>query len=125
MDFQQKKTIKRIMYSKITLFVLLLLVILFTRAVWNMYQKEKFSKIGLATVEKKYDDLTSRKEYLEGQIDKLQTDEGVEAEIRDKFSVTKRGEVSVLIIDSSSSDKQMETVENKSLWQKFLGFFTQ
>ena len=123
MDFQQKKIAKRIMYSKLTLFVLLILVILFTRAVWNIYQKEKFSRMGLATVEKKYDELSARKEYLEGQIKKLQTDEGIEAEIRDKFSVVKEGEVSVLIIDSSSSDKQLETVKDKSLWQKLLDFF--
>ncbi len=124
MDFQQKKTVRMIMYSKVTLFVLFVLVVLFCRGVWNVYQKEKFSRDGLAVAEKKYADLSVRKDFLESQIQKMKTEEGLEEEIRNKFSVTKKGEVSVLIVDSSSS-----TVEDsgdkiqKSLWQSFLDLF--
>jgi cell division protein FtsB len=123
MDFQQKRTVRRIIYSKFTIFVLLVLVIVFSRSVWNIYKKEKFSRESLSVVERKYEDMSSRKKYLEGQIQKLNTEDGIEEEIRDKFSVKKEGEISVLIIDNSSSSKKIEMISEKSLWQKFLDVF--
>lgn len=124
MDFQQKRMVKIIMYSKLTLFILFILVIAFSRAVWNIYQKERFSRENLTSVENEYRELSSRKEYLEGQIQKLNTSEGIEGEIRNKFSVGKEGEISVLVVDSSSSDEKTSETKNDSLWQRFLGFFT-
>lgn len=124
MDFQQKRTFKRVLYSKITLLILLVIIFFLGRAVYNVYQKERFSRENLAMINEKQAGLLDRKSFLDDQIERLKTDEGVEAEIRNKFSVIKPGEVSVVIVDRTSSSKE-NIKENirKTVWQSFLDLF--
>lgn len=110
------------MYSKFTLFVILLLIIFLAKGVWGLYQREKLSRDNLLVSKKNYDELVLRKEYLEKKIERLNTEEGVEEEIRDKYSVVKPGEIAVVIVDDTTSTKsKVGQVEDKNWWQKIFG----
>ena len=122
-DYQQKKKIRKVIYSKITLAVLFVAIIILAKANYSIYKKEVLSNENYNIVKNDFDSLKERKVVLESEIKRLKTSEGVEEEIRSKFDVSKPGEIVVNVIDNSSST----LIENKNkgvnLWQKITNLF--
>jgi len=96
--FEAKKQIKNRIYSKTTLIALLVLIILLSRGVFNIYLRNKESVIARDQAKMKVGELNARKQLLSNEIEKLNQDDGIEQEIREKFNVAKPGENVVLII---------------------------
>ncbi len=122
-DFQQKRKIKKIAYSRITILILLILVVLLSRSTYQIYKKEKLSLANYNEVKKEFDDLKNRQTMLDSEITRLKTESGIEEEIRSKFSVAKPGETVVVVVDSSSSSSTDNNGDNLNWWQKFLNWF--
>ena len=122
LDFQQKKQVKKIMYSRVTMVMLFVACLALGRAVYGIYGREQLSAADYAQVERQYNDLTSEQDMLNSQIGKLNTESGVEDEIRNKFSVAKPGEVVVEMVDASSAPN-VSTQDDGSLWSKFIRLF--
>ena len=70
--------------------------------------------------------LRAREKILNDDISKLNTEQGVEETIRDKFQVVKEGEKMVVIVDEEKKEnKESVTVSNHSFWgwiKKTFGF---
>src|ERR1035437_2807730 len=96
--FQQKRQFKKMLYSKLSFVVLLVLVFLIGKATYDIYQKEKLSSDNYLGVKKNYDSLNVRKNMLGSEINRLQTDTGIEEEIRSKFDVAKPSETVVVVV---------------------------
>jgi len=124
MDFEQKRKLKKFLYSRTMLVILLLIVLGISRATWNVYQKMQLSKANLEIVTKDLDKLKERQTALASQIDRLNTEQGVESEIRQKFKVVKEGEGIAVIVNDDIKLPAVATTTDKGLWQKFLGIFT-
>jgi len=122
-DFQQKRKIKKIAYSRLTIFILFVLVILLGRSTYQIYKKERLSSANYNEVKKEFEDLKNRQTMLDSEITRLKTDVGMEEEIRSKFSVAKPGETVVVVVDSSSSTSTDNNPPNKSFWSKLIGWF--
>lgn len=122
-DFQQKKKIRKVIYSRITILVLFIVIIFLFKAVYDIFEKERISANDVAAVERDYKSLESRQNMLKSEIDKLNTKEGIEEEIRGKFSVAKPGETVVVIVDSTSSTSTSAVNSSRSLWQRFVDLF--
>ena len=122
-DFQQKKKIRKVIYSRITIVVLFIAIVFLAKSVYDIFLKERMSAEDVSIVKKDYNSLETRQNMLKTEIDKLNTKEGVEEEIRGKFSVAKPGETVVVIVDSTSSTSSDSTNGQKSFWQKFIGLF--
>ena len=122
-DFQQKRQIRKIFYSRVTLVLLLIIVVFMVKQVYDIYEKEVVSKNNLDLVVKKYDGLKSREKMLSSEIDKLKTKEGLEEEIRDKFDVEKPGEQTVVIVDSVDTRQSTSTIQNTGFWQGVIDWF--
>lgn len=123
LDFQQKRKFRKVLYSRITIFLLLIVVIFLARAAYHIYATEKVSADNYAAVLKNYNDLKVREAMLGTQINKLNTESGQEEEIRSKFSVAKPDESVVMVINSTSGNPATSTNQNTSIWQKFLNLF--
>jgi len=121
-DFQQKKNIRKVMYSRITIFIFFIIVIFLVREVYDIYKKERMSAKSVASVEENYNDLKNRQNMLKSEIERLNTDKGIEEEIRSKFSVAKPGETVVVVIDSSSSTSTDSESVEKGFWNKIFGW---
>jgi cell division protein FtsB len=121
-DFQQKKNIRKVMYSRITIFIFFIIVIFLVRAVYDIYKKERMSAKSVASVEENYNDLKNRQNMLKSEIERLNTDKGIEEEIRSKFSVAKPGETVVVVIDSSSSTSTDSESAEKGFWNRIFGW---
>jgi cell division protein FtsB len=121
-DFQQKRHIKNIIYSKVSFIILFVLVIFLGRATYDIYKKSRLSSGNYVEVKRDYESLQARKEMLESEISRLKTDNGIEEEIRGKFNVAKPGETVVTIISGSSSTST-DTNTNKGFWSNFWEMF--
>jgi len=122
MDFQQKRKVRKVLYSRVTLFLLLVAVVFLARATYHIYSTEQMSAEDYAAVLKNYTDLKARQAVLGSQITKLSTQAGQDEEIRSKFSVAKPDESVVVVIDGTDTPTAGPS-QNTSLWQKFLGLF--
>lgn len=121
-DFQQKRQIRKLMYSPRVAFILLLIFVFLARGAWGAYTKERESRLNLKKIEQDYEKSLEREKFLLGEIERLNTEEGLEEEIREKFSVTKPGEEVVLVVESEESSSN-EIIEEEGFWSRFFGFF--
>ncbi len=63
-----------------------------------------------------------RKEYLESSIGRLNTDFGIEQEVREKFGVAKEGE-EVVVIVGEGDEEGGNSIQKNSLWIRIKDFF--
>ncbi len=121
-EFEQKKKIRKILYSRTMIFFLFLVFVFLLQATWRVYHKQAISRQSLNQVIQESKRLDDRERAIQASVDYLQTDKGVEAEIRSKFRATKPGEqVAIIINDEVKRDISVPT--QKTLWQKILDFF--
>ena len=121
-DFERKRKIRKVLYSKGVLVVVFVLLVLISKATWGLYAKERESRNGLDRIEQELSALTSREERLQNDIARLQTPEGIEFEIREQFQVAKSGEKMVVLVQEQKSTAEQK-IEERSLISKFLDIF--
>ena len=119
-DFRQKQKIKRVLYSRITLFFLTILIVIVTYNTWDIYKKERATKEILLKVQAEYSELQKREEFLAGEIQRLETDAGIEAEIRERYGVGRPGEEVIVLLEKQNKE---EIVEEKGFWKKIQSWF--
>lgn len=122
LDFQQKRKAKSFMYNRITIGILFVIMLFTLRSTWSVYQKQRESEVLKAISEKKVMELELRKKEINDNIQALNTEEGLEKEIRSKFNVVKENENMVVILDDANKDNY-EASTTKSFWQKVKDFF--
>jgi len=122
LDFQQKRKLRAFIYNKITLgvFSFVVLILLFsTFNVWNKkVESQRLTESSLAKVL----EMEKRNDFIDSQIERLNTQEGIEEEIRSKFSVAKEGEKVVVVVNDNLADS-IPIQEEKTLFEKFIDLF--
>jgi cell division protein FtsB len=121
LEFQEKRKIRRFLYSKAMLAALVVLLLASVQAAWGVYKKNAESSENLAIAKKQLERLEARQAFLEDGIRHLSTERGIEEEIRDKFRVAKPGEHMIVIVENEP--KQPTAQETKGFWQKIKEFF--
>lgn len=118
-DFRKKRAFKRRLYSKLVLIVLLLIFIFVLRGTWDIYQKSQVSKEKLERTQAEFEQVEAKRVNLEADIARLETETGIEAEIRSKFDVAREGEHVIVLVEG---DEVVPSVEPKP--EGLRGFFT-
>lgn len=121
-EFEQKRKVRKILYSRTMIFVLFVVFIFLAHATWNVYQKERLSKRNLEQVAEESRRLQAREDSIRTSVNYLQTDKGVESEIRSKFRAVKAGE-QVAIIINDEIKKDIQRVQKETFWMKIVNFF--
>ena len=88
LEFQEKRKLRSFLYSKTTLAILIIFIVLAANAVWGVYKKQSLTKENLAQTAATFDGLQAREKMLSSEIEKLKTETGKEEEIREKYSET-------------------------------------
>ena len=86
--------------------------------------KEWTSSERLGNLEKKMATLVLREQELSEDIARLETEEGIKDEIKERFSVTQEGEFVAVIVDEkgvSSSTDNSTLPWYKKLWSVIMG----
>jgi len=121
--FEERKKFWDIFYSPVVFFVLLVLFLLLSRAMWKVYNHQSASLEDRNRVERELSESQKRLDDLKGQVGFLETSQGVDDEIRTKFNVSKIGEnVAVLVNDINATGATTTIIKDKSWWKKLLGF---
>jgi len=120
MSFSEKKRKKNI-YLKLSIFVLLVLIFFVWRGTIKSYFDAKVTSENNKIAKQQLEDLEKRNLEIVEEISKLKTKEGIEEEIRNKFSVVKKGEKMIMVVDSN--DFKNPANEEKTFWEKFKSFF--
>lgn len=95
---------QKILGSRVTVLVLLVLVIGLSVAVFDRYVVEKEVKERRETKETELQNLKDRQALLEERVSYLQNDQGMEAEIRRHFDVAREGEQVVVLVGEKEDE---------------------
>lgn len=125
--FLQKNKKSKI-YSFSIILILIFLSIFFGRATWNAYGESVQSKDRVTKIKEEFDELSMRTSSLSQGLAALKTEEGIEKEIRKKFSVAKEGETVVVLVDDELdiTEDDIEHPEDGfwgNFFQKVVDFF--
>jgi len=101
-NFQQKRAFRNIIHSRPVLALLGVLVLVFAYGVIGFMGKMEMTIENRKIAENKVADLEKQKEKLSSEISKLNTSEGKEESIREKFPVAKDGEGEIVIVDDQN-----------------------
>jgi cell division protein FtsB len=121
-EMQKKRKIMAMVYSKSSLFILVIVVILLSRATWGVYQKYNDSERSMLNAKEQAAALESRQKAIETENRRLMTNSGVESELRYKYSVKKDGE-KLFIITDGPKDVSEDLKADASWWAKVQTFF--
>lgn len=124
LDFQQKWKVKTFMHSRWVRGLLLVIAVYSIFSVYRVYEKKRESNRELAKVEQQLIALSAKDVALMRQIDMLQTDQGLEAGIRAKYSVARDNEQVVVLVEDTESPVST-IIETQGIFEKiksFLGF---
>ncbi|MEI7709393.1 MAG: septum formation initiator family protein [bacterium] len=118
-NFQQKRGWRNIVRSRPVLFILGLLVLFFAFGVVGFYRKTQITEENKRLAESKLVELQKQKEKLSSDIAKLQTTEGTEETIREKFGLAKEGEGVIVVVDDKTTKEVPKTSPGFFSWLFF------
>jgi len=95
----KKSSWKSVLWSRVTLAILLVLVIGLSFSVYNRFKIERQMAERRTEKEQQLNLLKERKDSLEEKVKYLSNDSGVEAEVRKHFDVAKEGEQVVILLE--------------------------
>ena len=98
------------------------LALMFAYGVIGFMGKMKETSRNRKIAEEKVAELSKQKEKLSSDIGKLQTEEGVEENIREKFGLAKEGEEVIVVVEDKN---QLETLpaEPSGFWAWLKSWF--
>ncbi len=98
-DFRSRKKKTRFFRSKLFFFVLVLILVLFVRSTYMSFLKKQRAETEQAKYQEQLETLEKKKADLQYDIEKLQTERGLEEEYRSRFNVVQEGETLIKIIE--------------------------
>ena len=129
-EYQKKRKVRKILYSWPSLLLLAVVAGILVKAAWNVYDKEAASAAYLGEAQGELLKVSDNQQSLSQAVSSLQTEQGMEAEIRRKFAVVKNGEGLAVIVDDEGASSSMASASpaassatSGSLWQRFVDFF--
>lgn len=122
--FQERKKLRKILYSKVSLAILFGVLFMAGRGVWRIQEKVSVARAERDLAERSFADMQLRTEELEASLARLKSERGIEEEIRQKFTVALPGEEVVVVVDESAKKgKNGEAIQNQNLWLRIVSFF--
>ncbi|MBI4118261.1 MAG: septum formation initiator family protein [Parcubacteria group bacterium] len=106
-SIQKKQRFLRLLYSRLSLGLLLLVLLMGVSAVWNVYGKFKDAARERLQSKEALSGIEERITQVREDVAQLKTVEGVEEEFRTTFGLVKKGEGVIVVIN----DKNQAGVE--------------
>ena len=126
MKHLRKRKIKQRVYSWPVVMLLVVVAFFFMTNTWDVYKKYSESRKNIAGLAESNQRALERQEELKKQIGYLQSERGLEEEIRQKFNVAKEGEQVIVIVDpkiEEEVDMQIEEGVLERWWSKVWDVF--
>jgi cell division protein FtsB len=125
LEYQRKQKVRNILYSKASIIVLAILLVMCAKGAWGMYGKMVASAEAKENASRELHNITQRKTNVGDEISRLKTKEGLETEIRGKFNVAMPGEEVIILIKGEEAPQQVqEEGFFESIFNRTKAFFT-
>ncbi len=122
--FAKEKKFEKILYSRITVILLLIVVLFLSFSVYSVFEKRQQAQSRATVAEQEAQALSLRKAKTQTEIQNLQTNEGIEQVLRDKYRAAKDGEGLVVIVDRTSKNTTNKDEDvNISIFERISRFF--
>ena len=122
--FQERKKIRKIVYSKVTLFILTGVLFVVSVGAWRVHQKALVAMTERDISARALADSESRMKELQISLARLNSNQGMEEEVRQKYTVALPGEEVVVVVDENAKKSENgEVPVSNGWWQKILSFF--
>mgnify|MGYP001575990814 CR=1 FL=1 len=115
LEFQEKRKIRQILYSRPMLVVLSVIVAVALVSSYKMYGKVKETSDNRDIAERAQNMLVTKENELENHLGDLKTTRGIEEEIRKKFRVVKEGESVIIVVEDK--ENTASAIESGSRFQ--------
>ena len=122
-EFQQKHLIRTLAYSRVSIVVLFLLIILLLRSIMELNDKR-------IEVAKMRDDSKIERQNLADKVaaaqaksDEIATPRGFEAYVRTTYPVVKEGGEGVIVIYDGDKSPVSKVRSDMNVWERFLVFW--
>ncbi len=122
--FYERRKLRRVLYSKPAVVVLLLIAVFLGNAAYNAWDKASIAKNKRMEVAAELGVLQAREAMLRERIAYLETDKGKEEELRKQFDVGKEGEYAIVVVEKEANvplDANRDT--EKSFFERMLDWF--
>ncbi len=123
LDFKERTRIRRFVYAKPTILLILVLSLLSLNGAWGMYQKSKDAIANRDKAVVAEQELFVHEKELRADITKLSSERGQEEEIRNRFMVAKDGEKVIIVSQADDQVSHTVTVEDKNQTSTFVDKF--
>lgn len=115
-EYSQRRKLRQYIYSFPVILILLIILFFVAKGCFGIYQKYSFSKNELNNSKADLVILEEKKSHIYKKVEKLETETGIEKEIRSKFNVAREGEKLVVIVDDAPEEEKV--VEEKGFFKK-------
>ena len=113
----------RVLASPLFLIFLFIFTIAAGKGSWNMYLKSQEAHAGRVDAESRLQKLSARQDFLKSEVNRLNTEAGLDLAIREAFNVSKEGEKVFVIVDSFASTSVPEETVAESVLHWFKDLF--
>lgn len=110
-DLQGKSLWRRWAYSRFAVGFLVVLILLLLRPVWKLYRKSGEAAEGRQQAAAQLAELEARRAFLAEEVKRLETERGIEGEIRKKFPVVRAGERVIIVLPNEEATTTATTSE--------------
>lgn len=107
-EFQEKRKIRGFLYSKKIIILLLLITAFLLFSTIKVYLKSRNALSKNEEAKKELAELEKRRAGLETDVDRLNTESGLEEEIRKNLNVQRPGEKVLVIVDKNAENGKIE-----------------
>lgn len=120
----QRWPIFKVLYSPLSVVIVGLVVVLLARSVWGVYKKEAVAGETARAALYELQVMQERRDGLAKDVSGLEDPEGIEAALREKYSMAKEGERVIVIGEEDPVERKTPSADEKSgFWDFFKNLF--
>ncbi len=116
--FERKRKLRKSIYSRPSIILLFLVTVFLATGLPGWYEKYSESAENRAQAERALAKLSEREIRLTEEIKALQTERGIEEEIRKKYGYAKEGEREIIVIDDTVPSDNAPEFEEPNIFQR-------
>ncbi len=106
----------RLFARRLAILILFILILAACSALWDVYKKERDSRVLRNQAEAQLYNLSMQEDHLNGEISRLETARGKEEMLRQNYELAREGENMIMIIEPPESPPEQATSTPMMRW---------
>lgn len=122
-EFEERRKTRKLLHSRYAIAALFVIVVLVSRGVWSAYDKYRKSSEVAERMRTELSSLKQKESTLSASLSELDTPEGKEREVRDRFGAVKEGERLIILLDDEPTSTPVSS-DDDGIWDRIKALFS-